>query len=99
MTKVVWADSVLIDISQIYCYIALNSTENADNFLNRLMDSAENQLSVFPTIGRIIPELCDPAFREIIYGNYRIMYHFESNVVNITHVRHVARKFINDGKP
>ena len=70
MVKVVWTDNAIMDISQIYNYIAMHSHNNADCFLNRLMDSAEKQLSVSPTIGRIVPELGDPAFREVIYNNY-----------------------------
>ena len=27
-----------------------------------------------PRCGRIVPELDDPGFREVIYGNYRIVY-------------------------
>ena len=27
-----------------------------------------------PQCGRIVPELDDPGFREVIYGNYRIVY-------------------------
>ena len=91
MAKVVWTDNSIIDLSQIHKYISEDSPENADGFLDRLMDRSEKQLSTFPTIGRKIPELNDPAFREIIYGNYRVMYYLARNVVSITHVRHMAR--------
>ena len=93
MTKVKWTDSALQDILQIYEYIALDSPYNADAFLDRLMDSAEKQLSVSPLIGRVIPEMNDPAFREIIYKKHRIMYHVDGGTADITHVRHAAREF------
>ena len=93
MTKIVWTDNALHDIFQIYSYIALDSPVNAGAFTDRLMDSAEKQLNVSPTIGRIVPEIQDPAIREIIYEKYRVMYHFEDDVVSITHVRHGARDF------
>ena len=93
MAKIKWTDRALRDILQIYEYIALDSADNANAFLDRLMDSAEKQLSVSPLIGRVIPEMKDSAFREIIYENYRVMYHVEGDSADITHVRHAAMKF------
>jgi addiction module RelE/StbE family toxin len=93
MTKIQWTENALEDTLQIYIYIAEDSVDRADAFLDRLMDSAEKQLSVSSLIGRVIPEMNDPFFREIIYERYRIMYHVEGNVVSITHVRHIAREF------
>lgn len=93
MINIKWSAQAMQDILQIYKYIALDSPNNADTFLDSLMDSAEMQLSVSPTVGREIPEMKDPAFREIIYGKYRVMYHVDGNIVNITHVRHGAREF------
>jgi len=93
MAIVKWSDNAMQDLLQIYTLIALDSPENADDFLDRLMDGTEAQLSVSPSIGRIIPEINNPAFREIIYGKYRVMYHVENTRVSITHVRHVAREF------
>ena len=93
MAKINWSDSALQDILNIYKYIALDSPSNADGFLDHLMDGTEKQLSISPLIGREIPEMKDPDFREIIYGKYRVMYHVEDNMVDITHVRHGAREF------
>lgn len=93
MAAIKWSESAMQDILQIYKYIAQDSPDNADAFLDRLMDSAEKQLSVSPLIGREIPEMKDSAFREIIYGKYRVMYHVEGDRVDITHVRHGAREF------
>ncbi len=38
-----------------------------------------------------MPELNDPAIREIILGNYRIVYRLRGNVVHILTVFHGAR--------
>jgi addiction module RelE/StbE family toxin len=94
MTKVSWTENALQDILEIYTYIAQDSPNNADSFLDSLMDNTEKQLSISPLIGRKIPEINDPAFREIIYGNYRVMYHIECSQIDITHVRHGAREFL-----
>jgi len=44
-------------------------------------------------MGRIVPELDDPAVREIIHGSYRIIYEFYQNSDTIYVLRfwHAAR--------
>lgn len=42
-------------------------------------------------IGRIVPEINIENYREIIYGNYRIIYEYNDKVVNILTVHHSAR--------
>ena len=45
-----------------------------------------------PRCGRIVPELGDPMFREVIYGNYRIVYRIiGADDVEILAVIHGAR--------
>ncbi|MCI5121012.1 MAG: type II toxin-antitoxin system RelE/ParE family toxin [Candidatus Electrothrix sp. AUS4] len=41
-----------------------------------------------PKIGRIVPELDDEDFREILLGNYRIIYRIEKQSVSILTIRH-----------
>jgi plasmid stabilization system protein ParE len=38
-----------------------------------------------------VEELGDPAIREIVYGNYRIIYLFDGEKLEIITVRHAAR--------
>ena len=45
----------------------------------------------FPRSGRIVPEVGDPAIREILLGNYRIVYRIKSGAVEILAVHHGAR--------
>ena len=45
-----------------------------------------------PRCGRIVPELDDPRFREVIYGNYRIVYRIiGADDIEILAVIHGAR--------
>ena len=47
-----------------------------------------------PYIGRIVPELENHGFREVIYQNYRIVYRIMDNKdVEILAVLHSARNF------
>jgi plasmid stabilization system protein ParE len=41
-----------------------------------------------PEVGRILPELGKDAVRELIFGNYRIIYTFTKKQISILTVRH-----------
>ena len=46
----------------------------------------------FPNSGRMVPEMGNPALREIIYGSYRIIYELDNNSnVQILTVIHCMR--------
>jgi toxin ParE1/3/4 len=47
--------------------------------------------SRFPLSVRTVPELNNPDFREIIVGNYRLIYRIRSGDVQILTVHHAAR--------
>ena len=44
-----------------------------------------------PLSGRVVPEVGDDAIRELIRGNYRIVYRLKQDVVEIVTVFHGAR--------
>ncbi|KPK71881.1 MAG: hypothetical protein AMJ84_05395 [Acidithiobacillales bacterium SM23_46] len=94
MATVIWAPSALDDVESIAEYIARDSPDRAYLFTKRLFEAAE-RLQHDPLLGRTIPEINDPACREIIYGAYRLMYRVEGEEVWITAVVHGAR----DWKP
>ena len=52
---------------------------------------ATDRLPDFPYSGRKIPEVNNKAYREIIYGAYRIMYKLEDEEILILAVVHSAR--------
>jgi toxin ParE1/3/4 len=52
---------------------------------------AVERLADFPNSGRVVPELKDPAIREIIFGNYRIVYRVKGDLVEVLTVYHGAR--------
>lgn len=59
-------------------------------FASKIIDSV-TRLEVFPESGRIVPELNDLKIREILLGNYRIIYRLTENLVEIITVYHSAR--------
>ncbi len=95
MARVIWSPSALDDVEAIAEYIARDSVDQAALFVARLIGRAD-LLERYPESGRIIPELGDPACREVIYGCYRIMYRLAGDEVWITGVVHGAREWRPD---
>ena len=93
MARTFWTDEALQYIAGIYKYIANDSPQNAENFLNALMDSVEMQLSLSAEIGRMTPELQNPNKREIIYKKYRVLYTVsdDKQTAHITQIQHGAK--------
>ena len=52
---------------------------------------AAERLEAFPKSGRMVPEASDPVIREIVLGNYRIVYRIKHELVQILTVYHGAR--------
>jgi toxin ParE1/3/4 len=71
--KVILAPQSLDDLAEIVTFIAQDNSERARTFGNELIDRALS-LAAFPELGRVVPEIGDPAVREIIHGSYRIIY-------------------------
>jgi len=71
--RIRWSVEAVDDLTAIHDYIARNSPRYAAATVARLV-GAVDRLRKFPASGRVVPELGDPAVREVIYGTYRIMY-------------------------
>jgi len=73
MEEIVWADNALDDLRSIYSYIAEDSLFYAERLVNEIFDRV-SFLPLHPQIGRVVPEKNDIDIREVIEGNYRIVY-------------------------
>ena len=78
------------DLEAIADFIAVDSAHYASLLVIDVMMAVE-RLTAFPLSGRILPELNDPAVREIILGNYRIAYRVRDELVEVLTVYHGAR--------
>ena len=80
-------------MGSIAAYIARDSEFHAAKQVERFFESAE-RLKTHPRIGRIVPEVGHPSIRELIIGNYRLMYHLSNqDVAEVITIHHSARKF------
>ena len=85
--KIIWSPLAVDRSSEIADYIAQDKPSAAEKWINTVFSKVE-QLKSSPEIGRIVPELNNTQFREIIYGNYRIIYRIEKKQISILTIRH-----------
>lgn len=95
MDKVIWTDSAIQDLNDIGDFIAKNSEKYAQITVNYLFDSTEI-LETHPFCGVIVPEFDNKNIRELIRGNYRIVYQItEKNEIEILTVHNCSRLIRN----
>jgi toxin ParE1/3/4 len=85
--KIIWSPLAVDGASEIAEYIARDKPSAADKWINTVFSKVK-QLESSPEIGRIVPEIGNNQFREMIYGNYRIIYRVEKKQISILTVRH-----------
>ncbi len=90
MVKIKWSKDSLEDLKEICRYIALDSPYYANLLNDRIFEMVEH-LELFPEMGRYVPESDDPAVRELIYKNYRIVYQIKEGYLEIIAVLHGSR--------
>jgi toxin ParE1/3/4 len=73
MVKINWTPQSKKDLVSIAEFIAQDSVKYAKIQIKRIRERVR-QLSKFPNLGRIVPELENPRIRELVLGNYRIIY-------------------------
>jgi plasmid stabilization system protein ParE len=96
MAEVRWTPQAVDNLESIADFIAKDSSHYARLFIMDILVSVD-RLYHFPKSGRVVPELKNPAIREIILGNYRIVYRLKSQTVEILTVYHGA-KLLQFGK-
>lgn len=91
MVTLNWTPQAKNDLISIAEYIARHSQKYARIQVQRIRQRAR-QLVEFPDSGRIVPELDNPRIREVIMGNYRIVYYrVNDERIDILTVHHSAR--------
>lgn len=90
--KVILSPRSIQDLQEIVRYISWDNPGQAEKF-GRLLIDKTRALETFPEMGREVPELGDPGFREIIFRSYRIVYRVrkDQKLVEISRFWHGAR--------
>jgi plasmid stabilization system protein ParE len=90
--QVALSPSARRDLRDIVRYISVDSPQRAVSF-GQFVVSNTKRLADFPELGRVVPELDDPAVRELVVRSYRVVYRVDHGDCRIDVLRfwHGAR--------
>ena len=92
--KIVLEGKAEKDLLHIKEYIARDSAFYANKTTIEI-DNRINNLSLFPEMGRYVPELDSKIIRELIYKSYRILYRIKGRNVQILRIFHHSQNILN----
>ncbi len=90
MAEVRWTPQALDDLDSICLFIARDAPQVAVVLASRAFH-ATDRLANYPLSGRVVPELGIENMREIIFGNYRLIYRVQGDEVQILTMHHGAQ--------
>ncbi len=94
MAAVGWTLGARHDLRAIVAYIGRHSPTYAAATTERIVAAVE-RLRRQPRLGRIVPEFADRTLRELIVGNYRIVYRVKGERIGVVAVVHGSRSLLN----
>lgn len=92
MVKIIWSNHFFQKTAEIFDYISRESPKYASKFFSLLQTDIAN-LEKFPKMGRIVPERNVNELRELIIGNYRVIYHLNDEYVELITMIHSKQRF------
>ncbi|WP_428306841.1 type II toxin-antitoxin system RelE/ParE family toxin [Lacipirellula sp.] len=90
MARLIWAQQALDDLEQLLKFIAKDAPVAACRFAEKIVNRVE-VLQEHPKLGGVIPEDDSGTYRQLVQGNYRIIYRSEGECVYLVAVHHAAR--------
>lgn len=94
MERIVWLTKANNDLIDIYNYISKDSIYYAMKTVNEIINKVKI-LHIFPYSGRILNDIVNEEYRELIYKSYRIIYKIKISTIYIHRVWHSAREISN----
>lgn len=98
--RVIWTRKALDDLRAIKVYISRDSARYAQLQIEKIR-SATSHVGRFPKAGRALPEFPDEVWREILVGNYRVIYRIDAQsqrvfVLAVVHGMQILRPSMID---
>ena len=90
--NVIWSPLAVDQLGEFAEYIALDKPSVALDWAEQMFESVF-RLADFPLSGKVVPEIGRDDIREIINGNYRIIYRITEKEILILTVRHQRQLF------
>ena len=88
--EVIFTDRFLTRVEKCTDYIALDDIPTAIEWAEGVFTHCE-QLSSQPESGRMVPEFNRKEIKELIHGNYRLVYEIKSNRIDMLTIWHVRQ--------
>ena len=99
MAEIVWTKNALDGIDLVAEYIAVSSPKAASKLVTDLFRKVD-RLEQFPKSGRLVDEVIEMGYREVIVNPCRVMYKIEGEMVYFLHVvrqeRDLRKYLINE---
>jgi len=91
--RLIWTPAARRQLQEIIEYIAQDSVERAISY-GRQIEKRAGLLKKFPGMGRYVPEFLDefPELREILIGDYRLIYLVHGHQISILILFHGHRR-------
>ncbi len=91
MVRLNWSNQSVDDLENIAEFIARDSVKYAKRTIKKIRETAK-VLKDYPALGRIVPETEDKSIRELIIGNYRLIYKISGKTrIDILTVHNAAK--------
>jgi toxin ParE1/3/4 len=72
VARIRWTNQALADLEAIGNFIARDAPSLAQVFVDNVFEAVK-RLEVFPSSGRVVPEIGQEDIREILFGSYQIV--------------------------
>lgn len=90
--EIEWSPLAIEKVIELAEYIGKESPSAAINWANDIFDSTE-KLKDHPKLGRVVPEIDQDEYRELLEGNYRVIYWLGSSekisILTVCHGRQI----------
>ena len=90
MARLIWTPRCLDDLERLLAFIERDAPVAARRFGQQIVDRVE-LLQPNPHLGGVLPEDDTSTYRQLLLGNYRIIYRVSSDVIYLVAVHHAAR--------
>ncbi len=91
MVQIKWLKDAKKDLKEIYDYISIDSKRYARLQVEKIKHATQI-IKTQPEIGKVLEETENSSIREMVEGNYRIIYRIvDLNTIHIMMVHHSAR--------
>jgi plasmid stabilization system protein ParE len=90
MARLIWTAKCLDDLERLIEFIERDAPVAACRFAQQIIDRVES-LPANPQLGSVIQEDDTRTYRELLQGNYRIIYRIGGDAIYLVAVHHAAR--------